>query len=128
MRPRLTSAHPSSKYLKAQVAVVHYNRRDFGEAETIFLGLRKSDPYRLENIDTYSNILYVKELRSELSFLAHEATRIEQYRSETCCIVGNFYSLKNRHEKAVLYFSRSSASTLAFASSYNTRQSTLCTS
>ena len=57
-------------------------------------------------MDTYSNILYVKELKPQLSYLAHESTRIDQYRVETCCIVGNYYSLKGRHEKAVLYFRR----------------------
>jgi anaphase-promoting complex subunit 8 len=27
-------------------------------------------------------------------------------RPETCCVVGNYYSLRNQHEKAVLYFQR----------------------
>jgi anaphase-promoting complex subunit 8 len=26
--------------------------------------------------------------------------------AETCCIIGNYYSLKGQHEKAVLYFNR----------------------
>jgi hypothetical protein len=31
----------------------------------------QEDPYRLDNMDTYSNILYVKEQKTLLSFLAH---------------------------------------------------------
>jgi len=103
---KLRDTYPASNYLLAQVAVAHYNRREFDESEEIFEQLRKSDPYRLDNIDTYSNILYVKELKPELSYLAHEACRIDQYRVETCCVIGNYYSLKNRHEKAVMYFRR----------------------
>ena len=73
---------------------------------------------RLENMETYSNILYVKEKKAELSFLAHRATSIDKYRPgnvlsiifpiflETCCIIGNFYSIKSEHEKAVIYFKR----------------------
>lgn len=39
-------------------------------------------------MDTYSNLLYVKEMRVELANLAHRATAIDKYRLETCCIVG----------------------------------------
>ena len=49
---------------------------------------------------------YVKECRAELSHLAHDAVQNDKYRPETCCIVGNYYSLKQQHEKAVLYFQR----------------------
>lgn len=30
----------------------------------------------------------------------------DKYRPETCCVIGNYYSLKGAHEKAVLYFRR----------------------
>ncbi|KAK0080629.1 hypothetical protein PV325_013642 [Microctonus aethiopoides] len=66
----------------------------------------KDDPYCLDNMDTYSNLLYVKEMRVELAYLAHRATIIDKYRLETCCIVGNYYSLRGDHQKAVMYFHR----------------------
>ena len=57
-------------------------------------------------MDMYSHILYVKESKSELSRLAHRSIKIDKYRSETCSIIGNYYSLKGSHEKAILYFNR----------------------
>lgn len=81
----------------------------------------------------YSDILYVKESKAELSQLAHMAAKNDKYRPETCCIIGNYYSLKvgqayhlslsstfngeplymwslmvwqAQHEKAVIYFQR----------------------
>eukprot|EP00041_Stephanoeca_diplocostata_P014002 m.251502 g.251502 ORF g.251502 m.251502 type:complete len:618 (+) comp19539_c0_seq4:264-2117(+) len=102
----LAQTFPVSSYVQAQVATAYYNRREFDVSEEIFEGLRQSDPYRLDNVDTYSNILYVRVAKTKLSYLAHEAVRIGQYRAETCCVVGNYYSLKNRHEKAVIYFQR----------------------
>jgi hypothetical protein len=54
------------------------------------------DPFRLTHIDTYSNILYVKELQAELSQLAHTVVRIEKYSTEACCVVGNYYSFKGQ--------------------------------
>ena len=68
--------------------------------------MRARDPCRLEALDIYSNVLYVKEAKAELSHLAHVAFRHGKYRPETCCILGNYYSLKAQHERAVTYFQR----------------------
>ena len=38
-----------------------------------FKQLGETDPYRLDNMDTYSNLLYVKEHRVELAHLAHRS-------------------------------------------------------
>ena len=97
---------PTSNYLLAQTAIAHYNLRDFDKSHEIFQRLRKRDPYRLENLERFSDILYVKENKADLSQLAHEAVKVDKYRAETCCIVGNYYSLKGNHEKAIMYFQR----------------------
>ncbi|KAJ1448430.1 hypothetical protein M885DRAFT_471139 [Pelagophyceae sp. CCMP2097] len=97
---------PTSTYVVAQTALAHYARRDFDAALLHFERLRAQDPYRLDEVDIYSNVLYVKEARAELSRLAHSSMRAEKYRAETCCVVGNYYSLKAQHERAVLYFRR----------------------
>ncbi|EKG18874.1 Tetratricopeptide TPR-1 [Macrophomina phaseolina MS6] len=79
---------------------------NFEEAESIFSSLLVTDPYRLDALDNYSNILYVMSLRPKLAFLAQLATANDKFRPETCCVVGNYYSLKSEHEKAVMYFRR----------------------
>mmetsp|Transcript_2981 Transcript_2981/g.4189 ORF Transcript_2981/g.4189 Transcript_2981/m.4189 type:complete len:700 (+) Transcript_2981:3-2102(+) len=96
----------NSPYLQSQLAVGHYNMRNFDAAQDNFVNITQTDPHRLDHMDVYSNILYVKEDKVALSQLAHRATRIDKYRPETCCIVGNYYSLKSQHEKAVQYFQR----------------------
>ncbi|RPA73025.1 anaphase-promoting complex subunit CDC23 [Ascobolus immersus RN42] len=97
---------PRSQFLKTQRALLHYHGREFDEAETIFDGIMKEDPHRLDALDHYSNILYVMERRPKLGFLAQLATQTDRFRPETCCVVGNYYSLKSEHEKAVTYFRR----------------------
>lgn len=64
---------------------------DVDQAVTIFKELEALDPYRLDNLDTYSNLLYVKEMRVELSHLAHRVVQVGKYRVETCCVIGAFY-------------------------------------
>lgn len=65
-----------------------------------------SDPYRLDAMDHYSNVLYVLENRPKLAFLAQLCSQTDRFRPETCCVVGNYYSLLSEHEKAVIYFRR----------------------
>jgi anaphase-promoting complex subunit 8 len=97
---------PESSWLKTQRALLYYHARDFDEAEAIFDGLIKSDPHRIDALDHYSNILYVMERRSKLGFIAQLASATDKFRPETCCVIGNYYSLKSEHEKAVMYFRR----------------------
>lgn len=61
---------------------------------------------RNQGMDVYSNILYVKEESAALSHLAHSTALNDKYRTETCCIIGNYHSLKGQHERAAQYFRR----------------------
>jgi anaphase-promoting complex subunit 8 len=45
-------------------------------------------------MDTYSNILFVKEAFGPLSHLAHRLAVTDKFTPEACCVVGNYYSLK----------------------------------
>ena len=102
----LEKVFPQSQFLKTQRALLHYHARDFVTAESVFSALLHADPHRIDSLDHYSNILYVMGARPKLAFLAQVATATDKFRPETCCVVGNYYSLKSEHEKAVMYFRR----------------------
>ncbi|EMR09109.1 hypothetical protein PNEG_02453 [Pneumocystis murina B123] len=102
----LETLFPNSLFLKTQRALIPYNGRDFEEAEKQFEEIAKLDPHRLDDMDIYSNILFVMSKRSKLGFLAQIASATDKFRPETCCIIGNYYSLLSEHEKAVIYFRR----------------------
>ncbi|EEP79118.1 conserved hypothetical protein [Uncinocarpus reesii 1704] len=76
----------------------------FEEASHLFSELLISYPHRLDGLDHYSNILYVMGARPQLAFVAQLATATDKFRPETCCVVGNYYSMESEHEKAVMYF------------------------
>ncbi|KAG9152817.1 hypothetical protein Leryth_017647 [Lithospermum erythrorhizon] len=95
-----------SNYIQAQIAKTQYSLREFEQVEVIFEELLRNDPYRIEDMDMYSNVLYAKESSSALSYLAHRVFLTDKYRPESCCIIGNYYSLKGQHEKSVVYFRR----------------------
>lgn len=66
---------------------------DFGQAEKQFEKILTIAPYRVDDIDVYSNILYVTENRLKLSRLAHEFLELDKDRPEVCCLVGKRYFL-----------------------------------
>ena len=79
---------PHSLYLQALRAQIFYHLRDFDEAEQIFERVLKEDPYRVDEIDVYSNILYVMKKRARLSDVAHQFVKVAKDRPEVCCLVG----------------------------------------
>ncbi|GAX85404.1 hypothetical protein CEUSTIGMA_g12820.t1 [Chlamydomonas eustigma] len=103
---RLSQMFPNSVYMESLVAQVHYNLQNYDEAQSLYEDILSKDPFRLEGMDVFSNILFVKEQAAALSQLAHRATATDKYSPEACCIVGNYFSLKAQHEKAVEYFQR----------------------
>ena len=94
----------TSSYLKSQAAQMFYYQKDTDAAIAVFQELIKKDPYRLESLDIYSNILYVKDNPKELGALAYSAFQNNKYSPETNCIIGNYHSMMSEHEKAITYF------------------------
>ncbi len=97
---------PRCNVITTYKALAHYALRDYDSAQEAFEVARAVDPHCLAHVDTYSNILYVKEKRAELSHLAHVVSKIDKFSAEACCVVGNYYSLKGKHERAITYFQR----------------------
>jgi anaphase-promoting complex subunit 8 len=95
-----------SIHLKGCLATALYHMRLFDEAQELFEEVFDQDEYNLDGVDTYSNILYVKEDKVGLSILAERCVRVDKFCVETCCVVGNYYSLRGQHEQAVSYFQR----------------------
>ena len=115
---QLELTFPNMPFLKTQRALIYYHARDFEEAEQIFDSLLKADPHCRDALGHYSNITYVMEWRPKLAFLAQLATTTDRFRPETCCVVGNYYSLKSEHEKAVMYFRRALTLDRSFLSAW----------
>ncbi|KAJ3855042.1 hypothetical protein EV368DRAFT_35553 [Lentinula lateritia] len=98
--------YPGSLWLMVQRATALYHLHDFGQAEAQFDRIFALDPYRIDDIDILSNILYVTNNRLKLTKLANEFLAVDKNRPEVCCLVGNHYSLRGEHIKAIKYFRR----------------------
>lgn len=80
---------PNSLWVMSLRACVLYHLHDFGQAEVQFEKILQLDPYRIDDIDVFSNILYVTDNKLKLSRLAHEFLTLDKDRPEVCCLVGS---------------------------------------
>ena len=97
---------PSSSFIYSQIGNEFFLMDDYTNAIIWFEQVEEVDPYSYELMDVYSNILYVREEAGKLSYLAHRMFQNDKYRPETCFVLGNYYSLKNDHTRAMVYFKR----------------------
>lgn len=88
------------------LALLFQNLSDYENSHNFFVTIRANDPYRMESMDIFSNILYVREQHNDLGKLAISAFETDKYIPETCCVLGNYYALVSEHGKAVKQFKR----------------------
>ncbi|KAI8056750.1 anaphase promoting complex subunit 8 [Syncephalis plumigaleata] len=103
---RIEHIFPTSGFIKSLRASEAYKLQDFVMAEEHFNVIRQRDPYRLEQMDTLSHVLFVNKDAAKLSILAHDCEEVDRFRPETCLVLGNYYGLRQDHEKAILYYRR----------------------
>ncbi|PBK59550.1 TPR-like protein [Armillaria solidipes] len=82
------------------------NSSEYRDAQTQFERILSIEPNRLEDIDFFSDILYVMDNKEKLSFYAQKFQEKDKNRPEVCCFIGNAYSIRTEHENAVKYFRR----------------------
>ncbi|KAF7315598.1 Anaphase-promoting complex subunit 8 [Mycena indigotica] len=97
---------PNSLWIMSQRACAFYHAHDFKQAQAQFERILEIDPHRADNIDIFSDVLYVTDNRLKLSRLANDFLMLDRERPEVCCLVGNLYSQRAEHEKAIKYFRR----------------------
>jgi len=93
-------------FLGLQRAAAYRNRREYDQAIEEFKAIGRRDPFKLEQMDVFSHLLYVRERSAEIASLAARCTTVDRFTVETCCAVGNFYSHRKEREKAILNFQR----------------------
>ncbi|TIC59464.1 TPR-like protein [Wallemia mellicola] len=102
----LDEIFPNSTHCQSQRAFVYYNMHQMEEAETVFDKLYERDPHRTQDLDLYSNIIYVMGNQTKLAALAHAVVKHNRSDPQVCCLIGNYFSIRGEHEKAIMYFRR----------------------
>lgn len=79
----------------------------------MFSDMREVDPYRTDEVDTYSNILYTMKKQADLSQLAQHFMAVNKDRPEVSLVIGNTLyrlvlvkQLKNSFARQLLQFEK----------------------
>lgn len=83
-----------------------YESNDYMKSERVFEGVRKLDPYRIWDMETYSTLLWHLQRTVKLSFLAQELININSRSSQAWIAVGNCFSLQKERAQALTCFGR----------------------
>ncbi|CAB3402772.1 unnamed protein product [Caenorhabditis bovis] len=89
-----------------KVATCSNHRHDHDQAIENFEEIRKLDPYRLADLNLFSDSLYIRGDQKKLSQLALEVYKVYKFRWETCCIVGNYHAIRRDSEHSIKFFQR----------------------
>ncbi|KIY51024.1 TPR-like protein [Fistulina hepatica ATCC 64428] len=103
---QLPDVHQQSPCILAMAGKAHYERQNFLAADRAFKSVRVLEPFRLQDMETYSSLLWTLQLKPELSFLAQELLNINPRASQGWIAAGNLFSLQRERAKALTCFRR----------------------
>lgn len=83
-----------------------YQSHKYQEAMDIFEQIRTEDPYRVDSMENFSNLLFVKKHKKELAKLAYDIERVDPFTPEANSCIANSFSAREQHTKAIIYFTR----------------------
>lgn len=85
-------------------ATVYYHHRDYDTANGLYEELIQKDPYHIETIDYYSNLLFIKNDVSGLANLVKKLQCIDKFKPEALIAMGNFLAIHGKHDSAIKQF------------------------
>lgn len=83
-----------------------YQSHKYQEAMDLFQQIRAKDPYRVDSMENYSNLLFVKKHKKDLAKLAYDIERVDPFTPEANSCIANSFSAREQHTKAIVYFTR----------------------
>jgi anaphase-promoting complex subunit 8 len=83
---------PESLWIMSLRANVLYNLHAYPQAEEQLDTVMALDPYRIDDLDVFANILYAVENKEKLCMLAQFFLVLNKDRPEVCCLLGAFPS------------------------------------
>lgn len=102
----LQSRHFNSSWVQGQIALAHYEQRDYSSAVNIFQKIHETEPNRMELLEIYSTSLWHLQKEVTLSALAQDLMLQDKKSAITWCVAGNCFSLHKEHETAIQFFQR----------------------
>lgn len=93
-------------YVLCKVGKCYFEVVQYHKSKKMFELVRKFEPYRTEDMEIYSTILWQLNEPVPLSYLAQQLVELDKQSPSTWCAVGNCFSLQKDHDSALKFFKR----------------------
>jgi len=103
---RLPKAQYDTAWVLCQVAKAQFAQVDYPASASTFRKAREKDPFRVEDMEIFSTVLWHLRRGVELAYLSHEMIAIDRLSPQAWCVMGNCFSLQKEHRRAIRLFQR----------------------
>eukprot|EP00056_Hartaetosiga_gracilis_P022798 m.33140 g.33140 ORF g.33140 m.33140 type:complete len:737 (-) comp9836_c0_seq1:236-2446(-) len=103
---QLPKQHYNTSWVQNQIGRAFFQMADYEASNKAFCTSRRLDKFVVDEMDTFSTVLWLMRSENALSYLAHELLRVNISSPITWCVLGNCCSLQKDHERAIKYFER----------------------
>lgn len=114
----LPTAQRETPWVLAQIGKAHHERSNWAEAEKVFLRIRERQPSYVEDMDTFSTVLWHQKKEVQLAYLASTLSNEDRLAPQSWVALGNAFSLQGDHDQAIKMFSRATQLDPKFAYAY----------
>uniref|UniRef100_A0A8D9BRU1 Cell division cycle protein 27 homolog n=1 Tax=Cacopsylla melanoneura TaxID=428564 RepID=A0A8D9BRU1_9HEMI len=114
----LPAHHLNTGFSLTLMAKAYYESSRYKEAIKCFAKVRELEPKRTQGMELYSTALWQQQQEVELSALAQDMNRVDQFCPQTWCVNGNCFSAQKEHDTAIKYFQRATQVDPNFAYAY----------
>ena len=90
----------------------------YSDAVKVYEKMLKIEPYRLEGLEYFSTCLWHLKRQNDLIYLSNYCLEKSRTAPETCCVVGNCFSLQKEHDTAIKWFNQAVGADMTFAYAY----------
>ncbi|QKX59110.1 uncharacterized protein TRUGW13939_06241 [Talaromyces rugulosus] len=111
----LPQGQRETPWVLSQIGRAYYEQALYTDAEKYFIRVKTLAPFRLEDMEIYSTVLWHLKHDVELSYLAHELMEADRLSPEAWCAAGNSFSHQRDHEQALKCFKRATQLNPRFA-------------
>ncbi|KAK2762596.1 anaphase-promoting complex subunit cdc27 [Arachnomyces sp. PD_36] len=102
----LSQGQRETPWVLSQIGKAYYEQAMYPEAEKYFVRVKNIAPFRLEDTEVYSTVLWHQKNGVELAYLAHELMEVDRLSPQAWCAIGNSFSLSREHDQALKCFKR----------------------
>ncbi|CCD25221.1 anaphase promoting complex subunit CDC27 NDAI_0E04040 [Naumovozyma dairenensis CBS 421] len=93
-------------WCQSQLGMLHFEIVNYEMSLKYFEKLRKLQPTRLKDLETYSTLLWHLHDKIKLTVLSNELLKEFKNEPQTWCCLGNLFSLQKDHKEAIKAFEK----------------------